>query len=186
MLGWINASRIPSLQGRPTCPLFRAVFKIIDWIIEAMDLRHAGMPPFAYALHLEANVKTAQRVWNAIKSLAALSLAYKRQYHQTDNPPSLRSAFPEAYYLSFEKRHEWRLVTSVRLILSGDSTVRLSCPIGSLKEFEEEAYRIGTELGGQPKYAWKSYAKSLVQGELDTEDYDFTPLHELYHDPSLE
>ena len=181
MLDWANSDRIPGLAGRPTCRLSSAAYATMYWIIEAMDLRHAGMPSSAYSLHLEANVATAQRVWNAIKSLAALSLANSRRYDDIADP----SLIGPENELDFSGCQERRLVTSVRLILSGDPTVQLSCPVGSLEEFEEEAHRIGNQLKDQPGDAWKLHARILVQGNLDTLDYDFAVLEELYYDPDF-
>jgi len=189
MHSWVNAARIPALAGRPTCDLSRATRKTIHWIDEAMGLRYAGMPSSAYSLYLEANVDTARRVWNAIKSLAALALANQRRFHNPEDPSHIstekRAKDPELD-LSASGFRERRFIRSVQLIISGDPTVRLSCPIGTLEELEEMADRMANELKDQPIDTWRRYAKSLVQGVLDTEDYDFTPLHELYHDPFLE
>ncbi|KAI4944049.1 hypothetical protein J4E91_008904 [Alternaria rosae] len=145
------------------------------------------MPLPAYSLHLEANFDTAQRVWNAIKSLAALALANQRRHHKIeDSAANFTETTFNNHEVDFSGHQERRFVTSVRQILSGDPTVVLPCPIGTLEEFEEETHRIGNELKDQPTDAWKRYAKSVVEGYLDTEDYDFTALEELYYDPLLE
>lgn len=152
-----------------------------------MNLRHAGMPSSAYCLHLEADTATAQRVWNAIKSLAALASANQRRYHKNeDHVPLFTEITPNNPEFAYNARQERRLVTSIRLILSGDPTVRLSCPIGTLEEFEEDAQRIGNELKDEHRSVWKYHArKKLVVDELDAKDYDFTALEELYYDPFL-
>ena len=190
-MNWVNASRVPSRDPAsasrlPMRELPEAAYNTIHSINEAMNLRHAGMPLSAYRLHLEANTATTQRVWNAIKRLAALAFANQRRYHENeDYVPLFDEITPDNPEFAYNARQERRLVTSVRLILSGDPTVRLSCPTGTLEEFEEDAQRIGNELKHEHRSIWKYYAKKRVAGQLDAKDYDFTALEELYYDPFL-
>jgi len=148
-----------------------------------MDLRHAGMPLSTYSLHLEANTNTAQRIWNAIRALAALSLAWLHNTYDIEYSSPISIVTVPKENLDFDTRINNRLIISVQLILSGSSTVRLSCPTGTLEEFEEEARCVGDKLKNEPRDAWLTYAESLVQGDLDPSDYDFTALDELYADP---
>ena len=184
-MNWVNASRVPSRDPAsasrlPMRELPEAAYNTIHWINEAMNLRHAGMPLSAYRLHLEANTATA------IKRLAALASANQRRYHENeDYVPLFDEITSDNPEFAYNARQERRLVTSVRLILSGDPTVRLSCPTGTLEEFEEDAQRIGNELKHEHRSIWKYYAKKRVAGQLDAKDYDFTALEELYYDPFL-
>jgi hypothetical protein len=158
-----------------TPKLLSAVQKTIDWINEALHLRHAGMPPSAYRLHFEAPMHTVENVWGTIKSLAACFRATAQVYD-------------EAEMISSQFQHkidrESILVNSVRLILSGDPTVQLSCSTGTLQEFEEEIDRISSELRSMPRDGWEQYgyAANLLDGDLDASGHDFRAIQELYAD----
>lgn len=169
--------------GITTCSLSYATNRTIYWIHEALDLRHAGMPPSAYRLHLEAPIDIAQHVWNTIKSLAAWCLANTRYLREARETPLTNTNIAnDNQGLECDIFQERLLVPNVRLLLSGDPTVQFPCPIGTLEEFEQEAGSISNALRGQPRDAWRQYGRNLLQGDLDASEYNLGPTQELYAD----
>jgi hypothetical protein len=127
------------------------VSKTIAWIKEAMHLRHAGMPPSAYRLHLEGPTKTVEGIWGTIKSCAALChLTSHTRYHEMPWPI----------------HYDDVLMSCVKLILSGDPTVHLPCPVGTLEEFEEEICCMSEELKSLPRDRWDDYGRNLFARNL--------------------
>ena len=110
---------------------------------------------------------------DTIKSFAALCDTTAQLHHEAEETP-LRS--------QHIMDRESLLVSSVRLIRSGDPTVQLSCPTGTLEEFEEEVHRVSEELRGKPRDAWQRFAESLLEGDLDALGCDFRAIQELYAD----
>ena len=70
-------------------------------------------------------------------------------------------------------------MSCVRLILSGDSTVHLPCPVGTLEEFEEDIGRISEDLNSLPRNLWEDYGIDLVERALDTSMVDVKAIYEL-------
>jgi hypothetical protein len=74
------------------------------------------------------------------------------------------------------------LASSVRLILSGDSTVQFPCIVGTLDAFEEEVNGIQAELKGKRMREWEEYGGSLLKDDLNVSDVDFKAMQGLYTD----
>lgn len=147
--------------------LHEAVDKTAAWIKETMHLRHAGMPPSTYRLHLEAPVETVEEIWGTMKFRAALC-------HLISHPPQLER------FRSFH--FDDVFVSCVRLILSGDPTVYLPCPIGTLEEFQEEIGRTSEDSKSLPRNDWWKFGWDHLHKSLDTSMVDVNAIHELYID----
>jgi hypothetical protein len=75
-----------------------------------------------------------------------------------------------------------KLVEAVREILTGKSTVQLSCIIGTLEEFAEESRSMLKSLEGLPLDIWEDYRLRLLEGDLDHPEGGFRAIQELYGD----
>jgi hypothetical protein len=74
------------------------------------------------------------------------------------------------------------LPTSVRLILSGDSHVRLPCIIGTIVEFDEECAYISSLLGDRPREDWEAHRDTILEGVLDDPQVDHKAIQSQYAD----
>jgi hypothetical protein len=140
---------------------------------EAMTLRQAGMPFSAYSLHFDAPFDTAQYIWNRIVSLAALYNAASEAHEGLDT--LFRNLYESVHNSDL-------LVSSVRLILSGDTTVQFPCIVGTVDEFDETVRAIRAVLGGKPMEEWEEYKEGLLKGALDVSEVDFKEVQKQYAD----
>jgi hypothetical protein len=148
-----------------------------------MTLRLFGMPPSAYCIHSDALFDTAQYIWNRVKSLAALYNAASEAHRHSEQPFVTKEGLDTYHINIYESVHDRELlVSSVRLILSGDPTVQFPCIVGTLEEFEEDVHGIRVALKGKPLKEWEDYGESLLRGDLDVSEVDFKAIQELYAD----
>ncbi|KAI1532116.1 hypothetical protein PtrCC142_008189, partial [Pyrenophora tritici-repentis] len=150
-LGGVHQNTIQSHRW-DECRVIDAVDEAIKWINEATSLTSSGVTPQSLTIHFDGPYDTVQLIWNRIKSIGALYTAAKAcSYNQCF--PFLTLNDPEVAFIR-RNSHAFSnpdlLPKSVRLILFGDSLVRLPCILGTVEEFEEECeivYTVKNMLG---------------------------------------
>ncbi|PZD37710.1 hypothetical protein A1F97_07361 [Pyrenophora tritici-repentis] len=172
-LGGVHQNTIQSHRW-DECRVIDAVDEAIKWINEATSLTSSGVTPQSLTIHFDGPYDTVQLIWNRIKSIGALYTAAKAcSYNQCF--PFLTLNDPEVAFIR-RNSHAFSnpdlLPKSVRLILFGDSLVRLPCILGTVEEFEEECEIVYTLLKGRPHEDWEKHRDALLEGLVpDSENF---------------